>query len=586
MELNPIYSGKRTRKYVFVQDYKFESGQTSFFVTRNIFNSNIMGILQKSYLLPTLLFSFMSLSCQSNTGTGLEDIVVIKQVGASATPDKIVPIEGAPFDIPQLKRPTFPELTINIGDKGVKSNTPITPIINQIIEEVSRKGGGTVIIPEGKWQSGRITLKSNVNLHLAEGAEVEFAGNAEDYLPAVFTRHEGIEIMGPGSFIYANGENNIAVTGKGTIYGPSLDAEIRQRPNGNTVVENDILAHAAIQERVFDGMEGRGFYKPKTISPINCTNVLIEGITMERSTFWNVCPIYCENVIIRGITVNSIGIPSGDGIDIESCKNVLIEYCTLNCGDDCFTLKAGRAEDGLRVGKPTENVVIRYSLAQKGHGGITCGSETAGGIKNVYVHDCVFDGTQVGIRFKTRRNRAGGVYDVLYEKIRMTNVEEAFKWDLLGSKRYVGELAERYPPRAINKLTPVIKDIHIRNFIIESADKILSINGIPEIPCKNVLIENGKINSEKLIGALNDVDGFTMRNIDILAEDNRINILDSRNILFENVNFTVPNDEILTDIKGDKSQNIILQNGDSKTVCTRENPIKVKKLSQFFPKGQ
>ena len=370
-----------------------------------------MRISYKPYLLPTLIFSFMLLSCQSNAG--LETIITVEQVGAAATPDKIVPIEGAPFEIPQLKRPVFPDFTINIEEKGAKTNIPITSIVNQTIEEISQKGGGTVIIPKGKWKSGRIVLKSNVNLHLAEGSEIEFPGNAEDYLPAVFTRHEGIEIMGSGSFIYANGEDNIAITGKGVIYGPSLDAEIRQRPNGNTVVEKDILDNAPVEKRVFDGMDGRGFYKPKTISPINCTNVLIEGITMERSTFWNVCPIYCENVIIRGITVNSIGIPSGDGIDIESCKNVLIEYCTLNCGDDCFTLKAGRAEDGLRVGKPTENVVIRYSLAQQGHGGVTCGSETAGGVKNVYVHDCVFDGTQIGIRFKTRRNRAGGVNDAL-----------------------------------------------------------------------------------------------------------------------------------------------------------------------------
>lgn len=543
-----------------------------------------MRISYKSYLLPTLIFSFISLSCKSNAG--LEDIVTVKQVGAAATPDKIAPIERVSFDIPQLKRPTFPDLTINIEDRGAKVDSPITSIVNQTIEEVSQKGGGTVIIPKGKWRSGRIVLKSNINLHLAEGAEVEFPGNAEGYLPAVFTRHEGVEIMGPGSFIYANGENNIAVTGKGTIYGPPLDAEIRQRPNGNTVVENDIPVDAPVEKKIFDGMEGRGFYKPKTISPINCTNVLIEGITMERSTFWNVCPIYCENVIIRGITVNSVGIPSGDGIDIESCKNVLIEYCTLNCGDDCFTLKAGRGEDGLRVGKPTENVVIRYSLAQKGHGGITCGSETAGGVKNVYVHDCVFDGTQIGIRFKTRRNRAGGVNDALYEKIRMTNVGEAFKWDLLGSKRYVGELAERYPPRAINKLTPTIKDIHIKNFIVESAEKILSVNGIPEIPCSNVLIENGTINSKKLIGALNDVDGFTLRNLDIYAEDNKINILDGRNILFDDVNFAVPHGEILTNIKGDKSHNIILQNGKTRTECSLEKPIKVEKLSQALPKSR
>ena len=331
-----------------------------------------------------------------------------------------------------------------------------------------------------------------MNLHLEDEAEIEFPGTVESYLPAVFTRHEGIEIMGAGAFIYANGENNIAVTGKGIIYGPAMNAEIRQLPNGNTVVENDISSTTPVAQRIFDGMNGRGFYRPKTISPINCTNVLVEGITMERSAFWNICPIYCENVIIRGITVNSIGVPSGDGIDIESCKNVLIEYSTLNCGDDCFTLKAGRAEDGLRVGKATENVVIRYSLAKDGHGGITCGSETAGGIENIYLHDCVFDGTQVGIRFKTRRNRAGGVSDILYENIRMTNVGEAFKWDLLGSKRYMGELASRIPPRAVNRLTPVIKDIKIRNFIVESAHKVLSINGIPEVPCSNILIENGK----------------------------------------------------------------------------------------------
>lgn len=185
-------------------------------------------------------------------------------------------------------------------------------------------------------------LKSNVNLHLEDEAEIEFPGTVESYLPAVFTRHEGIEIMGAGAFIYANGENNIAVTGKGIIYGPAMNAEIRQLPNGNTVVENDISSTTPVAQRIFDGMNGRGFYRPKTISPINCTNVLVEGITMERSAFWNICPIYCENVIIRGITVNSIGVPSGDGIDIESCKNVLIEYSTLNCGDDCFTLKAGR----------------------------------------------------------------------------------------------------------------------------------------------------------------------------------------------------------------------------------------------------
>lgn len=533
--------------------------------------------IYKPYLLMALTLPFLSVSCQPQVKSA--KIVTIDKVGAIAMPEEIAPIGKIPFQMPDLKRPVFPELTVNISDKGAKADEPITLIVNQTIMDVHNRGGGTVVIPKGKWKSGRIVLKSNVNLHLEDEAEIEFPGTVESYLPAVFTRHEGIEIMGAGAFIYANGENNIAVTGKGIIYGPAMNAEIRQLPNGNTVVENDISSTTPVAQRIFDGMNGRGFYRPKTISPINCTNVLVEGITMERSAFWNICPIYCENVIIRGITVNSIGVPSGDGIDIESCKNVLIEYSTLNCGDDCFTLKAGRAEDGLRVGKATENVVIRYSLAKDGHGGITCGSETAGGIENIYLHDCVFDGTQVGIRFKTRRNRAGGVSDILYENIRMTNVGEAFKWDLLGSKRYMGELASRIPPRAVNRLTPVIKDIKIRNFIVESAHKVLSINGIPEVPCSNILIENGKINSQELITAMNDVNGFILRNLEINSQDNKISILDGQNILFDNVLFTVPAGELYTNIRGEKSRNIVYQDEKSKIICTHEKPIKVKQLT-------
>lgn len=177
----------------------------------------------------------------------------------------------------------------------------------------------------------------------------------------------------------------------------------------------------------------------------------------------------------------------------------------------------------------------------------------------------------------------------------MINVGEAFKWDLLGSERYMGELAKRYPPRAVNKLTPVIKDIHIKNFIVESADRILSINGIPEIPCSNVLIENGQINSLKLIDAMNDVDGFTMRNIKIKAQDNKINILDGRNILFDNVEFTVPNGEIITNIKGEKSKNIIVQTEPGKDCMVQKRnlskwlnslhnrqPWRIKKTKQVF----
>lgn len=526
----------------------------------------------------SLCFISAQINAQSIQKT-VSAIPSMKEVGAQALPANIVPIENTPFDMPQLRCPVFPDFTVNMKDKGITATTPITDLVNRTIAEVSAKGGGTVIIPAGKWKSARIVLKSNVNLHLSEGAEIEFGGRAEDYLPAVFTRHEGIEIMGPAAFIYANGENNIAITGKGIIYGPPMEAEIRKRPNGASVVEKDIPWDMPIEQRIYDGMEGRTFYRPKTISPINCTNVLIEGITMERSTLWNVVPIYCENVIIRGITVNSTNVPSGDGIDIESCKNVLIEYCTLNCGDDCFTLKAGRAEDGLRVGKPTENVVIRYSLAQHGHGGVTCGSETAGVIKNLYVHDCVFDGTRTGIRFKTRRNRGGGSDGTYYERLRMINVGKAFTWDLLGSAYYMGELAARYPARKVNRLTPDVKNIRINDFIVESADQFFTANGIPEIPFNNVVVENGEIKCKKLIGALNDAKGFTMRNLKIECQSNEINILDGKDILFENINFRLPYGEIIVNVEGQKSKNILFKNinaNQKKIEYKKVSPLKVK----------
>ncbi len=513
----------------------------------------------KRYVLSLIIISSVP-SLQGVAQTISVTIPTIDQVGAKVMPQQIAPLGELPFDMPQPVVPVFPDRTVSIAGKGAREGMVITDIVNRTIVEVSSQGGGVVVIPKGRWKSGRIVLKSNVNLHLAEGAEVEFGGRAEDYLPAVFTRHEGIEIMGPAAFIYANGETNIAVTGKGKILGPPMDAEIRKRPNGASVVENDIPVDLPIEQRIYDGMEGRTFYRPKTISPINCTNVLIEGITMERSTLWNVCPIYCENVILRGFTVNSVEVPSGDGIDIESCKNVLVEYCTLNCGDDCFTLKSGRCDDGLRVNRPTENVVIRYSLARKGHGGITCGSETAGNIKNVYAHDCVFDGTRSVLRFKTRRNRAGGSESIYYERMRMINVNEALTWDLLGTEYFMGDLAKRYPPREVNRLTPTVKDIHIKNFIVESANRFFTVNGIPEIPLSNVLIENGTIICKALGNALNDTDGFTVRNVSVKSECGILKVLDARNILFDKVVFTIPGGKVDVQAEGDKSENIRFTN--------------------------
>lgn len=476
------------------------------------------------------------------------------QVGASKLPAIIAPVK-APFAMPQFKKPVFPKLTMSIIAKGAQEGAKVTTAIQAAINQVSQHGGGTVVVPKGKWLSGRITLKSNVNLHFEDGAELTFSGELEDYQPAVFTRNEGIELMSLGACIYANGQENIAVTGKGRLIGPAKGSPVRERVMDTVVIESFVSYKTLVAKRVYDGNQGGYVFPVMFISPINCKKVYIEGVSLENTAFWNIVPVYCDNVIIRGITVNSVGIQRGDGIDIESSRNVLIEYNTLSCGDDCFTIKAGRNEDGLRVNKPSENIVVRYCLALEGHGGITCGSETAGIIRNLYVHDCVFQNSGTGIRFKTRRPRAGGGKNLFYDRIRMNISGPAFEWDMLGSATHMGKLASRYPPLPMTPLTPSFSDIKANNILVEKASRFVKANGIPEQPLKGVFIDHSSFNVDKLWQAT-DVDGFEVRNTTIRAQDPNMTFLDARNIKFNKVTFEVPGGQLIKNITGEKSAGI------------------------------
>lgn len=487
------------------------------------------------------------------------------QVGATALPDgEIAPVK-APFPMPAFRKPRFPERSVTIADHGARENELATKAIQAAIDTVSGQGGGTVIVPPGKWLTGRISLKSNVNFHVADGAELNFSGNVEDYRPAVFTRNEGVEVMSLGALIYANGQDNIAVTGKGKLIGPPRDCPVIKQVMNASVVENFIDASTPVEKRVYEGHDGSPIFLPMFVSPINCTNVYVEGVTLEQTPFWNIVPVYCDGVIIRGVTVHSVGIPRGDGIDIESSRNVLIEYSTLSSGDDCFTLKSGRGDDGLRVNKPTENVVVRHCLAQQGHGGLTLGSETAGMIRNVYVHDTVFDGTGTGIRFKTRRPRGGGGEKVTFERIRMDLTGEAITADMLGARMYVGELADRLPARPVGKLTPRFHDVVVRDIIVERSRQFVKLTGIPESPFRNLTVENADVRCARLI-QVSDARGLSIRNARIESEDATIALLDVDGLTFDNVRFDVPNGHIAANLQGDATANVRFQN------CTPEKP--------------
>ena len=502
----------------------------------------------KTYPLP-LLAAVLLAACQVHMPT-------LDEVGPGAMPAEIAPIEGAPFDMPAFSRPVFPDLTVDIGQRGAQPDSLVTDIINQAIRDVHHAGGGTVLIPAGHFFSGRIELLSDVNLHLDAGAQLEFSARQADYQPPVFSRYEGIEVMSPGAFIYACHQSHIALTGNGTIVGPPQDAEVRQLPPDGYAIES--LADTPVDQRIADGKDGHPFFRPMTFSPTCCTDVFVEGIHVSQSAFWNIVPVYCQHVVIRGITVETVGVLSGDGIDIESSTDVLIEYCSLSCGDDCFTLKAGRGYDGLRVGRPTERVVVRHCLAREGHGGLTCGSETAGQVHHVYLHDCVFAGTRSGLRFKTRRTRAGGIHHVLCRRVSMTNVGYAIEFDLLGSARWMGQLASRDTPQPVGQLTPVVRDICISHFNVDQAEHLLTLNGIPEMPCTNLRIEHGHITAQGLIPALNDADSITFSHLHITTtDDSQIRITDSRHVRFDHVHFDVPDAEPHFDIQGSRSTDIV-----------------------------
>ena len=440
----------------------------------------------------------------------------------------------APFDVSGISMPTFAAstATVKMAKKGLS-----TTAIQTAIDKMSQKGGGTVVIPDGEWLTGRIILKSGVRLHLSDGAVLKFSGDIKDYQPAVLTRNEGYDVMSLGAMIYANGAENIGITGRGHIVGPSTDCEMYVENRKYLVVEQCVDVTKPISERICDGQQGRPVLLPMMVAPVNCKNILIESITIDQGLFWNIVPQYCDNVIIRGVTVNSAGHGRTDGIDIESTTNSLIEYCSLDCGDDCYTIKSGRGEDGVKIGKPSVNVVIRNSIALRGGGGLVLGSETAANMYNIYMHDCIFDGTEQGFRIKSRRPRGGGGHDVWVERVCVKNIlHNAFTVEMLGSKKWVGDLANRYPARPVNKLTPEFKNIYIKDITVDGCSRFIDVRALPEQPLTNVLIENADVKCKDFL-RMQDAEGFVLNNATIRTANPTANVDGCKSVMLLDVDF-------------------------------------------------
>ena len=420
--------------------------------------------------------------------------------------------------------PKFPDKSFTIMDFGAVSDgtTNNSEAIKQAIEVCSKAGGGKVIVPSGKFLTGPIYLKSNVNLHLQEGAEVLFSKDTKDYLPIVHTSYEGQELMNYSPLIYSYKEKNIAVTGKGTFNGQASNTNwwpwsgkdtfgyIKETPKQGDDHNLPRLwkmsyNNVPVSERVF----GEGYQlRPQFIQPFECENVLIQGITFTNAPFWVIHPIKSTNVTVDGVTVKSHG-PNNDGCDPEYAKNVHIKNCVFDTGDDCIAIKSGRNNDGRVVNIPSENIVIENCNMKDGHGGVVMGSEISAGVRNIYVRNCKMDSPELerAIRIKTNTLRGGFVENVFVKDVQVGQVKEA----VLKINTYYGTYANQE-----GNFMPSIKNIHLENITVENGGEFgILIKGRPENPVKNVTLTNVTIKGAKTDLSVENSEPIVFKNVTI-----------------------------------------------------------------------
>jgi polygalacturonase len=416
---------------------------------------------------------------------------------------------GTEFEMMEIKDPIFPNKVYSIRDFGGVANGEHnnTEAFKEAIKACAHNGGGVVEVPEGEWLTGPIHLKSNVHLRLEKNAIVKFSDKFEDYLPVVFTRWEGVECYNYSPLIYANGCENIAVTGEGTLVGNGKAwwrwKKLQQKAANKLVYAE--YNNIPVKDRVF-GTE-KDALRPSFIQPINSKNVLIEGIKVINGPQWTIHPVYCENLIVRGVKFETNG-PNTDGLNPDSCKNVLIEDCYFETGDDCIAINAGMNEDGWRVAKPCEIIVIRNCHMHEGHGGVVIGSGMSGGVRNVYAHHCKFTGGDRGIRLKSMRGRGGFVENIWFDHIEIRDmINEMIQVNMFyGSSTVIPK----------TDTPPDFRNIHISNITGENAKIAVMIHGLPEHPLENITLENLELSANKAIEC-HDVNGITMSNVKIKA---------------------------------------------------------------------
>ena len=482
-----------------------------------------------------------------------------------------------------LVKSSFAQQYYNVLSYGAKNDSSkiATKSIAAAIEAASKKGGGTIYFPAGKYLTGPIHLKTNITILIDAGAELHFSDKFEDYLPMVESRYEGVDLKSFSPLFYAYKAENISITGRGLINGHGkkwwdyvLNYKEGQQPRTalqkmfDSLNKNIILPDDPAQMK-------RGFLRPPFIQPMYCKNVLVEGITIVNSPFWTVNPEFCENVTVTGVTINNPHSPNTDGINPESCKYVHISNCHISVGDDCITIKSGKDVPGRTKAAAAENYTITNCTMLSGHGGVVIGSEMSGDVRKIAISNCIFDGTDRGIRIKTARGRGGVVEEIRVDNIIMKNIgEQAVVLDMQYS---------RTQPEPVSERTPKFRNIHLSN-ITAQTNQAIYINGLAEMPVDDISFSDVQFDAQT--GALiKEASGIEFHNVRIttkqgpsitaenvsglviddvktlmpLANNPSIDLKNVQNVFVYNCNVDKPT-PVFIHVSGSKTSKVVIKN--------------------------
>jgi len=498
------------------------------------------------------------------------------------------------FKMPKVNEPVIPNNVLNLKDFGAVNGGYVlnTKAFEDAINALSKKGGGKLVIPPGIWLTGPIILKSNIELHAETGALIKFSTDKSLY-PIIETSFEGLNTWRCISPIYGKNLENIAFTGNGVWDGSGeawrqvkkskLTEEQWKKFVASGGVLNEKKDSWYPSEQYLKGAKGadqnvrpdlktkedfeaiHDFLRPVLVSIQNSKRVMFDGPVFQNSPAWNIHPLLIEDLIVRNITVrNPWFSQNGDGLDVESCKNVIIENSSFDVGDDAICIKSGKDKDGRDRGVPCENIIVKNNIVYHGHGGVTVGSEMSGGVKNLHVSNCTFMGTDVGLRFKSTRGRGGIVENIYISDVFMTDIpSQAISFDLYyGGKSIAETLAEggnTVSTKAIpvNEETPQFKNIVIKNITIKGAQQAVFLQGLPEMNLENIEISNLIAKAQKGFSII-DANGIKITNaqLDIEAK-NAFEIYNTQNLSLKNIEFNSGSSNMIT-IDGGASKNIDL----------------------------